>query len=428
MRWRKRRNRRRWLPRLRPFAGRRLPKPLRAENVSRLAAVLPKGLADPGLEHLLTRIKTSPVLSGNHVTVYTDGTEAFESMLAAIDSAVEEVLLEAYIFRDDATGLAFRDALSRAADRGAAVRVLADAFGSYETRAEFWTSLKSRNVEVRPFHPLLARIWDWAFRDHRKILVVDRRIGFTGGMNIGVEYGSSRRSPRRARGPRSWRDTQVRVQGPTAWEMAIVFGEGWSRSGGGALDLPPLTAEDAPGARVLTLDTRPGRGTDELVSILTAVLAAARQRLWITNAYFAPRRRAIERLEAAVKRGVDVRLLLPGLSDVPIVRHAAHGYFQALLEGGVRIFEYQAAILHAKSLVADDRVGVVGSTNLDYRSLHLNAECNLVILDPKTAARLGGAFETDLEHSREIGIDDWRRRSLRHKIGDQCARCLAPLL
>ena len=169
-------------------------------------------------------------------------------------------------------------------------------------------------------------------------------------------------------------------------------------------------------------------GTDELASILTAVLAATRKRLWITNAYFAPRRRAIERLEAAVDRGVDVRLLLPGVSDVPIVQHAAHGYFRALLECGVRIFEYQAAILHAKSLVADDRVGVVGSTNLDYRSFHLNAECNLVILDPKTAVRLSGAFEDDLSHSREIRPEEWSRRSFGHKLGDQVARCLAPVL
>ncbi|HEX7251517.1 MAG TPA: phospholipase D-like domain-containing protein, partial [Thermoanaerobaculia bacterium] len=171
-----------------------------------------------------------------------------------------------------------------------------------------------------------------------------------------------------------------------------------------------------------------GRGTDELVSILTAVLAAARKRIWITNAYFAPRRRAIGRLAAAVRRGVDVRLLLPGASDVPTVQHAAHGYYRGLLEGGVRIFEYGAAILHAKSLVADDRVCVVGSTNLDYRSFHLNAECNLVIIDSKTADRLGRAFEEDLSRSREIRLEEWRRRGLGHQLLDQGARCLAPVL
>jgi len=427
MKWRKRRKRRRWLPRLRPFAGRRLPRRLRAENVSRLAAELPEGLYDSGFEDLLTRIETSPVLSGNRANVYTDGSEAFASMLEAIDAAAKEVLLEAYIFRDDATGVAFRDALLRASGRGVTVRVLADSFGSLETREEFWASLRTRNVEVRFFHPLLARFWDWAFRDHRKILVVDRRVGFTGGMNIGVEYGSSRRRHRRTAG-RTWRDTQVRVEGPTAWEMAVVFGEGWVRAGGAPLDLPPLTAEDKPGARILTLDTRPGRGTDELVSILNAVLAATRKRLWITNAYFAPKQRAIERLSAAVELGVDVRLLLPCMSDVPLIRHAAHGYYAALLEGGVRIFEYEAAILHAKTLLADDLISVVGSTNLDYRSFHLNAECNLVILDEKTASALARAFESDLSHSREITAEQWQARAFRHKLGDQLARRLAPVL
>ncbi len=421
------RKRRRWLPRLRPLAGRRLPKELRAENVGRLAAALPDGLRDPGFEALLTRIETSPVLSGNRVTVFTDGTEAFASMLEAIDGTATEVLLEAYILRDDETGQAFRDALGRAAERGAAVRVLTDGFGSSETSEAFWDSLRVRGADARIFHPLLARFWDFAFRDHRKLLVVDRRIGFTGGMNIGVEYGSSRRSARRAKG-HAWRDTQVRVEGPTAWEMAVVFGEGWERSDGPPLDLGPLTAVEAPGARIVTLDTRPGRGTDEMVSTLTAIVAAARKRVWITSAYFAPRASAIERLHAAVRRGVDVRLLLPGISDVTLMRRAGRGYYAALLESGVRVFEYRTAVLHAKSLLADDLVAVVGSANLDYRSLHFNAECNLVMLCPKTNAALAEAFEEDLAHSTEIRLAEWKRRPLLDRLGNRLARCLAPVL
>jgi cardiolipin synthase len=404
-----------------------LPKKLRAENVGRLAAALPGGLRDRGFEPLLMRIETSPALPGNRVAVYTDGTEAFASMLAAIDGAATEVLLEAYILRDDATGRDFRDALARAAERGARVRVLTDGFGSYETSGAFWDSLRARGADTRIFHPLLARFWDFAFRDHRKILVVDRRIGFTGGMNIGREYGSSRRSARREKG-HAWRDTQVRVEGPTAWEMAVVFSEGWERAGGPPLDLAPLSAADAHGARILTLDTRPGRGTDEMASILTAIVAAARRRLWITNAYFAPRHRAVDTLEAAVARGVDVRLLLPGESDVPLIRHAAHGYYEALLRCRVRIFEYRAAVLHAKTLVADDLVAVVGSTNLDYRSLRFNAECNLVILDEVTNATLAAAFERDLAQSTEIRPAEWKRRPFLHRLGDGWARCLAPVL
>lgn len=427
MRWRKRRKRRRWLPRLRPWAGRRLEKALRAENVARLAGSLPKGLADPAFGDLLSRIETSPVLGGNRVRVYTDGTEAFDAMLAAIEGAHEDVLLEAYIFRDDDTGRAFRDSLVRASERGVKVRVLADGLGSFDTNEAFWESMRAGGVEARTFHPLLARFWDFAFRDHRKILVVDRQTAFTGGMNIGVEYGSSRRSRRRARG-HTWRDTQVRVEGPTAWEMAIVFGEGWQRAGGAPLDLPTLSESEGQGARILTLDTRPGRGTDEMASILSAIVAASRRRFWITNAYFAPKKGTLERLAAAVGRGVDVRLLLPGVSDVPLVRHAGHGSYRALLERGVRIFEYQSAVLHAKTLVADEQAAVVGSTNLDYRSVDFNAELNLVMLCPETNAALAAAFERDLESSTEILLSDWRRRPMLEKLGDRLARCLAPIL
>jgi cardiolipin synthase len=426
---RARRARRRWFPRLRPWAGRRLPKALRAENVARLAGALPGGLADPGLEALLARIEASPVLPGNQVSVYTDGTEAFAAMLEAIDGARDEVLLEAYIFRDDETGAAFGQALSRASERGARVRVVADGFGSFETNEGFWETLRARGVEVRIFHPLLARFWDFAFRDHRKLLVVDRRTGFTGGMNIGAEYGSSRRSRRRARAhARTWRDTQVRVEGPTACEMAVVFGEGWERAGGEPFELAPLDLTDVPGTRILTLDTRPGRGTDELASVLTAIGAASRRRLWITNAYFAPKKGTLERLAAAVRRGVDVRLLLPGLSDVPLVQRAGRGSYRRLLQRGVRIFEYRPAVLHAKSLVGDEQVAVVGSTNLDHRSFAWNAECNLVMLCPQTNAALASAFERDLERATEILLSDWIRRPLLQRLGDRLARCLAPVL
>jgi cardiolipin synthase len=160
--------------------------------------------------------------------------------------------------------------------------------------------------------------------------------------------------------------------------------------------------------------------------VLAAVVAAARERIWITNAYFAPRRRAIRALAGAVSRGVDVRLLLPGVSDVPIVRHAGHGWYGPLREAGVRIFEYQPAILHAKTAVADDYVSVVGSTNLDFRSFHQNAECNFLVLDADVGRTMSGAFERDLESSREI--DPTWRRSFVHLAGDHVARKMGILL
>jgi cardiolipin synthase len=348
-------------------------------------------------------------------------------MRRAIEGAAEEILLESYIFKDDATGWEMLSLLGQASSRGVAVRVLADAFGSLWTRSGFWREMRSRGCEVRLFHPVFPYFWRQFFRDHRKILVVDRRIAFIGGMNIAEEYGSPR-----ARGRvRVWRDTHARVEGPAAWELALVFSEAWYRAGGTPLEIPSLEVEDAKaasGARVLVLDSRPLRGHQESASVLAAIVGAARRSVLITNAYFAPSSVAIEVLGAAARRGVDVRLLLPGTSDVPLVRHAGHGYFEELLARGVRIFEYAAAVLHSKTMVADGFVSVVGSTNLDFRSFRFNAECNLVVLDEATGASMAASFEEDLTRSEEIRSEPWRRRGLGHRWGDALARRLSPLL
>jgi cardiolipin synthase len=210
--------------------------------------------------------------------------------------------------------------------------------------------------------------------------------------------------------------------------MAVVFAEAWNRSGAEPLALAPLEAAEAgEGARVLVLDSRPARGHAESAAVLAAIVGAARELVFITNSYFAPQRLAVRILGAAARRGVDVRLLLPGRSDVPLVRHAGHAYFEELLEAGVRVYEYGAAVLHAKTLVADRQVSVVGSTNLDFLSFNTNAECNLVILDRPTGERMAAAFREDLNHSTEVRLESWKRSRL-HRWGDGLARLLRPLL
>jgi cardiolipin synthase len=421
------RRKRLWRPIFRPPAGRRLPVDLRADRVGTHAEALPEGVAGPGFELLIRRIDASPLWTNNRVELFFDGEKTFDSMLQAISLAREEVLVESYIFKDDETGHRFLDALAGAVSRGARVRVLADAVGSFDTASAFWQEMADRKIEAHLFHPLAGRFWFQLFRDHRKILVVDRRIGFTGGMNIGDEYGSPRR--RRKRGQeRAWRDTHSRVEGPAAWNMAVVFSEAWLRAGGEGFDIPPIEPPQPAPTKVLVLDSRPGRGHAESASVFSATSSAARRRLWITNSYFAPGRRAVEILARAASRGVDVRLLLPGPSDVPLVRHAGHGNFARLVSAGVRIFEYGGAVLHAKTLLADDFVSIVGSTNLDFRSFRFNAECNLVVLDEGAAASLASAFERDLETSGEITAEGWRARSPLHKLGDRLARLLSPLL
>jgi cardiolipin synthase len=412
-------------PILRPGPGRRLPRELRVGRVGRLARTLPDGLRDPGFEILMRRIDGAPILGGNRAQLYFRGEDAFAAMGEAVAGARREILLESYIYKDDAAGRGFLEALSVAARRGVEVRVLADALGSFSTRSAFWQEMKRRGIHVRLFHPLFSSLWYQPFRDHRKILVVDRLMAFTGGMNIGEEYGST--SPNRGE---TWRDTHVRVTGPAAWEMALVFSEGWVQAGGAPIELPALPAEEAeaPGTRILVLDSRPNRGQAESASALAAIVGAARRRVWITNAYFAPGWDAVRILGDAAQRGVDVRLLLPGRTDVPIVRRAAHGYYDRLLGRGVRIFEYQTAILHAKTLVADGYVSVVGSTNLDFRSFLFNAECDLAMLDEEVALRLEESFEEDLRGAVEIHRILWKRRPALEKLGDALARMLAPAL
>ena len=378
---RQRRRHRLFRPILRPFPGHKLPPDLRVGGVEKIACALPEGLADPGFEVLLRRIDGAPFFGGNRVDVFFNGRDAFGAMRASGEAAEKEILLESYIFKDDSTGRQFLASLRSAAERGLTVRVLADALGSSSTRAEFWQEMESHGIEVHLFHPMFKGFWYQPFRDHRKILVLDRKVAFTGGMNIGEEYGSIRRRPKPGE---TWRDTHVRVTGPAAWQMAVVFSEGWVHSDGEMFEIDPLPASEAdrPGSRIMVLDSRPNRGQAESAAALAAISSASRKTLWITNAYFAPGRRGIDLLGR--RRGAGRRRAPPPARQDrrPIVRRAGHGYYGQLLERGVRIFEYQAAILHAKTLVADGYVSVVGSTNLDFRSFVFNNECDLLMLCP----------------------------------------------
>lgn len=407
---------------LRPRAGRILPRELRPRAVFDQAAALDGGVDDPGFARLLRRIDGSYYHHAPPPTVFTHGEAAFAAAREAIAEAEQEVLLESYIVRDDRTGREFLELLAHAAARKVTIRVLSDAFGSWGTKRSYWRELARRGIDVRLYHRFWRYPWKQFVRDHRKILVVDRRIAFTGGMNIGDEYGS----PRYRQGP-TWRDTQIRLEGSAALELAAVFREGWIGAGGSSFELPAIRPDQGSDARVLVLDARPGRGHAESGSVFSAIAGGARRRLWITNAYFAPPSIAIDFLSEAVQRGVDVRLMLPGRSDVPLLRHAAHGSYRRLLEHGVRVFEYQPTVLHAKTLVADDCLAAVGSTNLDFRSFRFNAECNAVVLDRLVAADVADAFADDQTRSIEITQDTWSR-SIAHRWGDALARRLSPLL
>lgn len=413
---------------LRPWPGRKLPRDLRPAPVAQQAASFPGGLRDPQMATLLTRIDTGQFHQPTAVEVFFDGKATFKAAGVAIEGAQQEVLLESYIIRDDSTGRAALETLARAAARGVVVKVLVDAWGSWTTRSAFWEEMRRRGIAVRLFHPIWAHWRHRSNRDHRKILVVDRKVSFLGGMNVADEYGSSRRSS--SSDETSWRDTHVRVEGNISQELAAVFQEGWTRAGGKPFDLgpEPKAPGDIAGARALVVDTRAGRGQREKVSVLAAIVGGARKTLFITNAYFAPGRRTVGALGAAAHRGVDVRLLLPGRSDVALLRHAGHGYYEHLLKRGVRIFEYQPHVLHAKTLVADGYISMIGSSNLDARSFRFNAECNVLVLDDETGRIMNDAFEHDLTQSEEVRLPEWRQRWALHRWADAGARLFSPVL
>ncbi|MBL0938779.1 MAG: hypothetical protein IBJ03_07780 [Gemmatimonadaceae bacterium] len=456
----------------------RVPRELRAWRAFSAARHFADGVADPAFRALVQRIDGGPLHPCPPVTLYADGEATFARMGEVIASARDEVLVETYILRDDRLGEAVKAALIASAKRGVRVCVLADAVGSFTTRERYWEELEAGGVQVRQFHRFWHHPLDALRRDHRKLLVVDRSVAFTGGMNIAEEYGSSVR-----RHEDAWRDSFAELHGPVAHELAAVFAEGWDRAKGPPLPgleyvswadgvvLPPVAAPRRYSPRalsarvqwqlqrqfqmrmgrrrdrtrgrlvrrtdgrssqmsceesaVMVLDPRPGRGQREMLTVLAALVGGARKRLWITTPYFAPPSRGLWLLGAAAARGVDVRLLLPSeRTDVPIVRHAAHGAYRALMARGVRIFEYTQATLHAKTLLVDDQVGLVGSSNLDFRSFWLNAECNVLIFDRDFAQALHDDFLEDVASSNEIDAATWNKRGLMHRLLDTGARAM----
>ena len=457
------------------MADLRAPREVRTYRAWGAARRFTDGVRDSAFRELVQLIDGGPMHQCPPPVLLPDGVQAFQAMIAAIDAARDEVLLETYILRDDRLGESVQHAMIRAAARGVRTNVLADAVGSMKTGDRFWETLIGQGVVVRHFHRMWHHPFEALRRDHRKILVCDRRVAFTGGMNIGEEYGSSIRARHDV-----WRDTFVQVEGSVARELAAVFAEGWDRAQGP--DLPGLEYvswseteatspqaqsgavgplrlrralqqkvqqklqqqlgprrdrrrgrrvrsvidEAAPDGRaVLVLDPRPGRGQREMLGVLAALIGGARKRLWITTPYFAPPTRALTLLLAAAQHGVDVRLLLPSeRTDVPLVRHAAHGAYRRLLNGGVRLFEYQRATLHAKTVVIDGYVSLIGSSNLDFRSFWLNAECNVLVFDDGCAAALESSFQEDLANSREITKDEWGQRTWTHRLLDTTARSL----
>jgi len=350
-----------------------------------------------------------------------DGDAFLPAMLAAIDGAQEEVLLEMYLVESGSTAERFIDALLRAVARGVSVRLLLDGFGARGLRGSDCERLTQGGVRLAFYNPLGLRNWRLSlFRNHRKLLLVDGRLAFVGGMGITEAF-----DPAAQGAGRHWHDVMLAVEGPCALDWRALFAHSWQHWFGEALP-PRMHALEADLTRADGQVLGQVRGGGQ--AVMRAVLARigkARDRVWIATAYFAPTRRLRRALQRAAHRGVDVRLLLTGpQTDHPAAWQAGRRFYGRLLHAGVRIFEFQPRFLHAK-LVLCDAWASIGSSNLDHWALRWNLEANHAVLDADFADQLAGLFEQDFAASEEIDAAGWRARGLRQRLVERLLGSLA---
>jgi cardiolipin synthase len=391
--------------------------------------------ASPDLQRLavLEEQATSvPLIAGNKVTLLFDGPATMKEMMAAARAATSSINLETYIFDQDKIGLEFADLLIEKQRQGVTVNIMVDAVGTLTVPRVFFDRMRAAGIHLVVFNPVnpAARKGKWELnnRDHRKLMVVDGKIAFTGGINISSTYANSSlfRSKQRPSGAArdvGWRDTHIKVEGPAVAALQWSFVNNWVRQDAGDLPeqdyFPMLYAAGDKLVRVLAAD--PDAGFEIYKSLLLAI-NGAKKSIHITAAYFVPDQQTVDALAAAARRGVDVKLVLPGTSDHGLVFHAGRGFYTPLLDAGARIFQLQGAMLHAKTAVIDGAWSTVGSSNIDRRSFLHNYELNVVVVDPGFGADMESAFNEDVRGSMEITQDAWRHRPWSDRIKEMAAR------
>ncbi|HET6554034.1 MAG TPA: phospholipase D-like domain-containing protein [Dyella sp.] len=360
-------------------------------------------------EQALSRAAGAPLLGGNSVELLIDAAAHYEAWLAAIRGARQRVLLENYIIRDDVVGHAFRDALVDCAQRGVQVVVVYDWLGCKgQSRDSFWAPLRAAGGQVRAFNPpRFGQPFGWVSRDHRKLLVVDGIHGFLSGVCISEKWLGDQ-----ARGQEPWRDTGVALHGPAVVELENAFAESWSSIGS---PLPPFSAAAESTTQVgevalRVIATQPS--TAGMYRLDQLIAAMATKTLWLTDAYFVGIAPYVQALASAARDGVDVRLLVPGTSDIPMVAGMSRSGYRPLLKAGIRVFEWNGSMLHAKTAVADNQWARVGSSNLNIASWLNNREIDVAVEDTAFATALAEQYEKDLQNATEIVLSPrrWRRR------------------
>jgi cardiolipin synthase A/B len=356
------------------------------------------------------------VMGGNKITAFKNGVEIFPALLDAIASARHSIHFSTFIYSSGHIPQQFADAFSAAAKRGVEVRIVFDKSGSKNVSPALIAQMRNAGCKVKWFRPI--RWYSWArynHRSHRKLLIVDGTVAFTGGVGIADEWDGNGDSPAH------WRDTHVRVLGPAVASVQAAFVDNWNEATG---ELPidekyfPTLAH-AGETSMCGIQSNPVFGTSSAQRSMAVLIAGSRRRLWITNAYFIPPQPFVRALRAARARGVDVKIIVPGrYHDQPAVRRASRRTWRALLDGGIELYEYEPTMIHCKIVIVDSSVTSIGSINFDPRSFALNAEFGVVALDNGLAAQFEEAFSRDLRSTRRVVSDDLRRLPVWQRIVD----------
>lgn len=374
-----------------------------------------------------------PLIAGNNITLLFDGPQTMGAMIAAIESATNHVHLETYIFDQDELGLRFADLLIAKQLQGVAVTVIYDSVGTLATPEAFFERMRQAGIRLVAFNPVnptkrLGKLWRVNNRDHRKILIVDGKLAFTGGVNISATYSNSslHRSRDKVDADVGWRDTHIKIEGPAVaalqWTFLKTLAEQDAADLPTAEFFPPLAIAGDKIVRVLA--TRPG-GEHEIYKAYTLAMQGAQKSIHLTAAYFVPDPQTVATLVAAAQRGVDVKLVLAAVSDSPLVFYAGQASYSELLAAGVKIYQLKIAVLHAKTAVVDGIWSTVGSSNIDLRSFLHNSELNVVILGEAFGKEMESAFAEDLRDSEQLTQEAWETRPVLDRLREIAAGLVA---
>jgi cardiolipin synthase A/B len=388
----------------------------------------PDGLDSPQFRREFAAILDAPLIAGNRIHNLENGKEILPAMLEAIRAAERSITFETYVYWSGTVGREFAYAFAERARAGVQVHAIIDWFGSQDIDPALIDIMTDAGVAVVRYHPVAWTVptpWRLNNRTHRKLLIIDGRIGFTGGVGIADPWAGD------AQDPEHWRDSHYRCEGPLVAALQSVFLDNWVQTTGRLLQgdayFPPLQAVGDSAAQVFS--SSPRGGGDSMLLMYLMLIAAAQRSIDLASAYFVPDTPAITALVDAMRRGVQVRIIVPGPHiDFKVVRRASRANWRELLEAGALIHEFQPTTHHRKALVVDRAVLSIGSTNFDQRSFWLNDEASVNVFDHGIAARAAEVFEQDLARSRRITLQMWQQRPRREKLLERTASILSPIL